>query len=96
MKFICLFTFLFSLSASFAHAAPCEQLDQNIAYDNTRKFIKIKKQIQEEKNKISADISKQIDTLIESTRRYYFRSKCQSLKTQQMGILLQLNDLKRL
>ncbi|RZF21085.1 MULTISPECIES: hypothetical protein [Halobacteriovorax] len=88
-----LVTTIFSLQS----LASCEQQDQNIAYKNTREFIRIKKVVNEVgTKKVGKDLKKQINSLFNQTRNYYFQSKCLSLRHQQLGILMELKELKKL
>lgn len=97
--FLVITTIFLTSLLSFTTLANCEQQDQNIAYKNTREFIRIKKvvnSIGNEKKKITSDLKKQIKSLFNETRNYYFQSKCLSLRHQQLGILMELKELKKL
>ncbi|MFG1492093.1 hypothetical protein [Halobacteriovorax sp. ZH4_bin.1] len=95
MKSILLSATVTLISIKAYASLPCEQLDQNLAYENTREFISIKKKITEN-SQLNDDIRNRIKSLIKNTRNYYFKSGCQNLRHQQLGILLELNELKKL
>lgn len=70
--FLVITTIFLTSLLSFTTLANCEQQDQNIAYKNTREFIRIKKvvnSIGNEKKKITSDLKKQIKSLFNRNKK---------------------------
>lgn len=95
MKLTSLILVAFLILSSQTFAAFCERTDEDIAYKNTRSFFRIKKQIEVDQ-KVSQKLKKEIDALIQSTRLYYMQSKCSSLRQQQMGLLIDLRNMRNI